>query len=667
MKSPNRIGLTFLFFVSFCLSGFAQSGIITTYVGPGSPVVGTQATTQPIDYPSSVAPDGAGGFYVASNSQNRVYRVAADGRLNVVAGSGSNGFSGDGGPATSAQLDSPSGVAVDTAGNLFIAERSNNRVRKVTPGGVISTVAGNGTGGFRGDGGPATSAQLDSPSGVAVDTAGNLFIADTSNQRVRKVTPGGVISTVAGIGTGGFRGDGGPATSAMLNYPQGVAVDTAGNLFIADTFNQRVRKVTPGGVISTVAGIGTKGFSGDGGPATSAQLFDSRGVAVDTAGNLFIADTFNQRVRKVTPGGVISTAAGNGTDGFSGDGGPATSAMLDSPSGVAVDTAGNLFIADTSNQRSRKVTPGGVISTVAGNGTDGFSGDGGPATSAMLDSPSGVAVDTVGNLFIADTSNQRVRKVTPVGVISTVAGIGTKGFSGDGGPATSAQLFNPRGVAVDTAGNLFIADFYNQRVRKVTPVGVISTVAGIGTNGFSGDGGPATSAQFFNPSGIAVDTAGNLFIADSNNHRVRKVTPVGVISTVAGNGTYGFSGDGGPASSAQLDNPWLVAVDTAGNLFISDFYNQRVRKVTPVGVTSTVAGIGTNGFSGDGGPATSAQLGYLSGVAVDTAGNLFIADFYNQRVRKVTPVGVISTVAGNGTYGFSCDGGPATSAQLKVP
>jgi sugar lactone lactonase YvrE len=504
----------------------------------------------------------------------------------LVAGNGTNGFSGDGGPATSAQLNGPNGVAVDTAGNLFIGDLGNNCVRKVTTGGAISTVAANGTDGFSGDCSPATSTQLNEPSGVAVDSAGNLFIADYNNNCIGEVTPAGVVSTVAGNGTAGFSGDGGPATSAQLDEPFGVAVDTAGNLFIADLGNERVRKVTPGGVVSTAAGNGTQGFSGDGGPATAAQLNFPQDAAVDTAGNLFIADLGNNRVRKVTPGGVISTVAGGGTSGL-GDGGQATSAQLYNPTGVAVDTAGNLFIADKGNYRIRKVTTGGVISTVAGNGTAGFSGDGGPATSAQLNEPNGVAVDTAGNLFIADLSNQRIRKVTPAGIISTVAGNGTGGFSGDGGPATSAQFYSPDGAAVDTSGNMFIADVGNNRVRKVTPGGVISTVAGGGTSGL-GDGGLATSAELNFPWGVAVDTAGNLFIGDTSNNRVRKVTPGGVITTVAGNGTFGFGGDGGPATSAQLNFPSGVTVDSVGNLFITDSYNQRIRKVASIAVCSSL-------------------------------------------------------------------------------
>jgi len=343
-----------------------------------------------------------------------------------------------------------------------------------------------------------------------------------------------VISTVAGSGTPGFGGDGGPAISAALGAPLGVAVDSSGNLFIAEFENERVRKVTPAGTISTVAGNGSFGFSGDGGPATSAALFGPDGVAVDSAGNLFIADSANARIRKVTPAGMISTVAGNGTLGFSGDGGPATSAELSGPLGVAVDSAGNLFIAD-GYTRVRKVTPAGTISTVAGNGIEGFSGDGGPATAAEL-YEGGVTVDSAGNLFIADTYNGRIRKVTPAGTISTVAGSGTLGFSGDGGLATSAELHWPQGVAVDGSGNLYIADNADACIRKVAAAGTISTVAGNGIQGFSGDGGAATAAQLWSPTAVVVDGNGNVFIADEGNNRIRLLEPAGAGLTISAGG-----------------------------------------------------------------------------------------------------------------------------------
>jgi sugar lactone lactonase YvrE len=336
-------------------------------------------------------------------------------------------------------------------------------------------------------------------------------------------------------------------------------------------------------------------------------------------------------------GGVISSVAGNGTQGFSGDGGPATSAQVNQAEGLAVDSAGNLYIADTANNRIRKVTPAGVISTVAGNGKAGFSGDGGPAISAQLYDPSGVAVDSIGNLYIADFNNRRIRKMTPAGVISTVAGNGgILGASGDGGPATSAALSLTIDVEVDKVGNLYFSEFFFAarplRVRKVTPEGVISTVAGGGTE-IPGDGGPATSAQLTGSGGVAVDSAGNLYIAD--NARIRKVTPDGMISTVAGNGTAGYSGDGGLATSAQLMGGGDVAVDPAGNLYVGDVGNNRIRKVTPDGMISTVAGNGTSGYGGDGGPATSAQLNFPNGVTFDSAGSLYIADTGNSRIRKV--------------------------------
>ena len=307
-----------------------------------------------------------------------------------------------------------------------------------------------------------------------------------------------IITTVAGS-TRVVRGDGGPATNGSLAFPQGVAVDAAGNLFIADPVNNRIRQVSPDGVIRTVAGNGIRGFSGDGGPATNASLLFPQGVAVDTAGNLFIADTNNHRIRKVSPNGVIRTVAGSG---FSGDGGPAINASLDFPSSVAVDAAGNLFIADAGNNRIRQVSPDGVIRTVAGSGSGGFSGDGGPATNASLLFPQGVAVDAAGNLFIADAGNNRIRQVSPDGVIRTVAGNRSGGFSGDGGPATNASLNFPSGVAVDAAGNLFIADPVNNRIRQVSPDGVIRTVAGKRSGGFSGDGGLATNASLNFPSGV---------------------------------------------------------------------------------------------------------------------------------------------------------------------
>ncbi|GAB1332772.1 NHL domain-containing protein [Streptomyces sennicomposti] len=332
--------------------------------------------------------------------------------IKLVAGTGAAGFAGDNESAVSAQLNRPYGIAVDSTGTLYFADHGNHRVRKVTTDGRVSTVAGTGAAGFRGDGGPAAAAQLNYPREVAVDKAGAVYIADTNNHRIRKITVDGTISTVAGTGAAGFRGDGGSATAAQLNLPLGVAVDSTGVLYISDYYNHRVRKVATDGVISTVAGTGAAGFRGDGGPAVSAQLNGLHGVVVDGAGDLYIADQGNHRVRKVTADGKISTVAGTGVAGFSGDDGPAVSAKLNSPVGVAVDSSGTLYICDYGNHRVRKVAADGVISTVAGTGTAGYGGEGGPAASAQLNGPRKVAVDCVDTLYVTDHLNNRIRKVT---------------------------------------------------------------------------------------------------------------------------------------------------------------------------------------------------------------------------------------------------------------
>ena len=644
-----RVSLGFLL-----LSGaaVAQQYVISTIAGGAPPATPVAAVNTSIGQPYGVATDSSGSVYFIS--LNCVFKVDSNGVLTRVAGNSRPGYSGDGGPATSAQLTltaylEPKGVALDGSGNLYIADEGNQRIRKVSPNGIITTVAGGGTNGL-GDGGPATSAQLKTPTGVAVDGSGNLYIVDYNTVSVRKVSPGGIITTVAGNGTNGYSGDGGPATSAEFSFPFGVAVDGFGNLYIADSLNSRIRKVSPSGTITTVAGNGTFGYSGDGGLATAAQLDNPYGVTLDASGNLYIADQSNQRIRKVSPTGIITTVAGGSYTGPGlGDGGLATSAQLTYPYGAAVDGSGNLYIADTYDRRIRRVSPSGIITTVAGNGAGGFygmggySGDGGPATSAELNGPEDVAADGSGNLYVVDSRNNCIRKVSPSGTITTVAGNGTAGYSGDGGLATSAQLSNPYGVAADLSGNLYIADTGNNRSRRVSINGIITTVAGNGTSGYSGDGGLATSAELNNPVDVAADGSGNLYIADS--FRVRKVSPAGIITTVAGNGGVGSSGDGGPATSAQL-TPRSVAVDGSGNLYIADLNDHSIRKVSPGGTITTVAT-----------PSSS------FGLAVDGSGNLYIASNYS--VLKVPPNSTVATVAGNGTCCYSGDGGPATIAQVS--
>jgi sugar lactone lactonase YvrE len=583
--------------------------------------------------------------------------VNSSGIVTQLIGTGVAGYSGDNGPASSAQLNTPVGVAVDSSGNIYIADYGNHRIRKVS-GGTITTVAGNGAAGYNGDGIAATSAALYGPRGVAVDSSGNIYIADYYNQRIRKVS-GGTISTVAGNGTGGYNGDGILATNAELNYPYGVAVDSSGNIYIADYYNQRIREVS-GGTITTVAGNGTPGYNGDGIAATSAELNYPIGVAVDSSGNLYIADS-NSRIREISSG-TITTVVGTGVVGYNGDGIAATSAKLYYPSGVAVDSIGSkVYIADIDNYRIREVSAG-IISTVAGNGLSNYYGNGIAATLAALSAPASAAADSSGNVYIADGNNCLVRKVT-AGIITTVAGTGVCGYNGDGIAATSAQLNYPYGVAVDSSGNIYIADTSNQRIREVSG-GTITTVAGTGSAGYNGDGIPATSAWLNSPFGVNVDSGGNIYIADYGNSRIRRVSG-GTITTIAGNGSGGYNGDGVSATSAELYYPFGVVVDSSGNIYIADYGNQRIRRVSG-GTITTVAGNGTAGYNGDGIAATSAQLYNPLGVAVDSSGNLYIADSGNMRIREVSG-GTITTVAGNGTLGYSGDGGNPTLAELANP
>ena len=652
------------------------SQTIDTLVGSGNKVGDNiPAVAATLNAPFGVAVDTSGNVYIADTTDYRIRKIAAQtGIITTIAGTGTNGFSGDNGPATNAAIGVVHQIAVDGSGNLYLADSNNNRIRMVAAGtGTMTTVAGSGSSTFSGDNGQAKSAGLPTPYGVAVDGSGNLYLAMYSDSRVRKVTAAtGVITTIAGNGNAGFTGNGGPGTSAEISKPYGVAVDASGNVFIADTSNFLVRKVSAStGIITTFAGTGTPGSGGDGGAATSATLGNLYGISVDVNGNVYLADSTYYRVRKVTAAtGLISTVAGTGTSGYvaTQDGGPATSAQLTSARAVATDVNGNLLIAD--GNRVREVTAAGIISTIGGNGATvygSYIADGLPGLQTPLTAPIALARDAAGNLYFTDVS--RVRKLAVgTGIVTTVAGTGVAGNTGDGGAATSATLSNPQGLAFDAAGNLYIADTNNSRIRKVTmSTGTITAFAGTGSVGSAN--GPALSATFNFPRGIAFDAAGNLYIADYNNYTVRVLkASTGVVSVFAGtSGTSNHTGDGGPATSATLGAVFSVAVDASGGVYIADGGYNMVRKVTG-GTISTVAGVGGMGFSGDGSPATSAYFNELFGVAVDTSGNLYIADTGNQRVRKVTG-GVVNTIVGNATAGYvaSQDGGPAASAELKGP
>jgi sugar lactone lactonase YvrE len=668
---------------AFVFASFAAAQpqfLVSTIAGGSVPPTPVAALSTAVTQPQRVAVDGSGNVYFTAS--NAVFKMSGSGTLTLVAGTGRIGYSGDGGPAAKAQFNNPQGVAVDFRGNIFVADTGNSLIRIITPDGNInlyagSTPYGQPASGWSGDGGPAIGAALQLPVGMAVDGAGDLFIADSANNAIREVTTDGNIKTIAGLGplAPGFSGDGASAVAANLNGPLDVAVDAKNNVFIADTNNANVREITNDGNINTIAGSTAIvsgavtiafGYSGDGGPATKAELAGPAGVAVDSAGNLYIATYADNRIRKVDTKNIISTFAGNSGYGFAGDGGPATSAQLSAPRGICTDSGGNIYLADRWNNRIRKIA-GGTLTTIAGNGQSNFGGDFGPATNAQMSGPAGVAVDNAGNIYISDFLNNRVRMVTPAGVISTYAGNGVAGFSGDGGPATSAALSQPAGLVVDSAGNLYIADSNNSAVRKVTPGGVISTVAGTGgVQGFSGDGGQATSAKMMAPFGLALNSSGNLYISDYYGWIRLVNASTGVISTIAGNGTIGYSGDGGAATAAQFYNPAGVALDLSGNVYVADSNNGAVREISN-GTINTIAGNGTLSYSGDGALAFFAQFSQISGIAVDAQSNVYVADSGNNVIRLFPVGGIVTTIAGNGTQGYTGDGGVSTIAEMNGP
>ena len=738
--------------------------------------------------------------------------AVSPGEILTIAGDGSIGTSGNAGLATAANLDDPGSAIVDSSGNLYIADTANNRVQFVAadtcsatcPWGLASTVSGDvytiagsssGTSGHSGDGGLATSALLDSPIGLALDSSGDLFVADSGNNRIQEVsatthTQFGIsmtadhVYTVAGSasGTGGSSGDSGPAASALLSAPSGVTVDPSNDLLIADSGNNRLQFVlanscssscqwgissTTADDIYTIAGSasGTAGSSGDSGAAASALLRDPSSVSLDGGGNLYVSDSGNNRVQFVAasscstscPWGLASSTAddvytiagsASGTAGSTGDGGVATSALLDDPSGIAVDSSGDLYIADTGNDRLQELAAAagsqwgqamsaGDVYTITGSaGKAGFAGDGGLASGALVDAPLGVAIDPTGNIDLVDSGNERVRQIAPttshllsssIGDITTFAGNGTSGHAGDGAQATDAEFDSPNDVAVDAAGNVYVSDSLNNRIQEIaatnhTQWGITMTAGDVytilgsstGSSGSSGDGGVATSALLDHPSGVAVDSSGNLNAADSGNNRIQFVatascssscawglasTTAGDVYTIAGSssGSSGDSGDAGAATSALLDDPVGLVLDSHGDLDVADSGNNRVQEVadstgTQWGISMTaddvytIAGSSTGvlGSSGDGGAATSAKLHTPDGLAFDAAEDLYIADFANDRIQFVAasscssacPWGLSSTTADDiytiaggsiGLSGSSGDGGAATSARLHGP
>jgi sugar lactone lactonase YvrE len=512
-------------------------------------------------------------------------------------------------------------VAVDTGGNLYITELAS-RIRKVNSQGIISTIAGTDQLGDTGDGGLAINAGLIAPSGIAVDQSGVIYFAESAgSSRIRRIGTDGIITTIAGGNGNGYSGDGGPATAAKLNSPAGIALDPAGNLYIADSLNNRVREITPSGIIQTIAGTGVPTFTGDQGPASLATLNGPLSVAADVFGNVYVGDSYNSRVRKIDSSLTITTYAGNGNWDNREDGAQAGGAMLYQPRDVVVDAAHNVYFS-TGDELVFTIAPNGALTSLVGNHPQGFAGDGDPVSQALFSFPGALALDSAGNLYIADNTNanpesSRIRKIDANGIVTTIVGNGMAPGSsnGDGGPALNASLGGVNGLTFDAKGNMYLSDGSSNSIRQVSPEGTITTFASLPilTGGLNGR--------------LSVDAAGNVYstvfapdpVTGSITGYLTRFSPNGMTTVLLSN----HGGFGKTVSDSQ------------GNLYVPSEDGSVVLRLSPSGVQTPVAGTGQVGFSGDGGPATLAQLAVPSAVALDSLGNLYIADLANNRIREV--------------------------------
>jgi len=606
------------------------------------------------------------------------------------------------GSGSAAQFVGPIGVAVDSAGTVYVADRGNSTIRKITPTGVVTTLAG--SAGERGStNGTGSAARFDSPEGVTVDSAGTVYVGDYGNDTIRKITPAGAVTNLAPAGGGiGYRVSGvavdsagtvywaetgsanvimklpaggqktvfagtigqsgstdGTVGVARFNGPRGVAVDSAGTVYVADERNHTIRAITPEGVVTTLAG--TAGVSGSAeGTGSAARFNHPWGVAVDGAGTVYVADESNHTIRAITSARVVTTLAGTAGANGSTDG-AGSAARFSSPEGVAVDGGGTVYVGDTGNNTIRRITPGGVVTTLAG--TPG--GADGTGSAARFAAPDGVAVDDAGTVYVADTSNSTIRKITTAGVVTTLAGAVGQPGSTDG-IGSAARFNNPQGVAVDSAGTVYVADTSNSTIRKVTSAGAVTTLAGTAGQTGSADG-TGSAARFRGPSGVAVDAAGTVYVADRGNYTIRKITPTGEVTTLAGLAGQGGISDG-TGSEARFGLASGIAADTAGTVYVADTTSHTIRQITPAGVVTTLAGLAEHpGFAdGTGGAARFFDPG---GVAVDSAGTVYVADsldklFGNHTIRRITPAGVVTTLAGAPGLSGSADGA-GSAARFK--
>ena len=664
---------------------------VFTFAGSGVSGHGDAAGEEAVFYgPSGIALDATGNLYVSDYYNNVLRKITSAGVVSTLAGSGMPGYVDATGTAAQFRLQvsgaSRAGVAVDGAGNVYVADTGNNVIRKVTSAGAVTTLAGSGVSGYTNATG--TAAKFSAPLDVAVDSSGNVYVADSNFSVIRKITAAGVVTTLAGSGSPGYVDATG--TSAAFFTPYSVAVDASGNVYVADLLNSMVRMITPAGVVSTLAGMSGLNFAD--GPATTAKFYDLSGVAVDAAGNVYVADWGNRRVRKVsaqpytyTVGGHVAGLSSGKSLVLQNNGGDnltvSANGVFAFAASLTTATAYNVTILTQPAGQSCTVTNGAgsftvgsvftvkincaAVSTLAGLGTAGYADGTGAAAQFRLATlltvdNTGVAVDTAGNVYVADTFNHRIRKITSAGVVTTLAGSGTAGYTNATG--TAAQFNYPRGIAVDGAGNVYVGDTANHVIRKITAAGVVTTLAGSGTAGNTN--GTGAAAQFNLPRGVAVDASGNVYVADENNHVIRKITSAGVVTTLAGQ----FSGyqNSAVATTARFYSPYDVAVDTAGNVYVADYGNEAIRKITPAGAVTTLAG-SQEGFQNVGyidSTGTGVLFRAPVGVAVDAAGVLYVADHNNNVIRTISPAGTVATLAGS-TAGYT--NGNGATAQFSRP
>jgi sugar lactone lactonase YvrE len=667
-------------------------GTITTIAGVGY-LEGIPARDAPAGTPQGVVRRADGDLIVLDMWAHRIWRIDKTGILHAFAGDGVPGGRGDGGPAMEARFYDPHDLTQDKHGNLYLTDLGNHAVRRIDhETGIITRVAGSGKVGRGGNGGPALEAEIDNDSGIAVDDDGNIFLSCEWSNAIRRIdAKTGVIDHFAGqearhhllevgnsrpfsgpwLSLGGYHGDGGPAKEAGFHHPEHLAFDSNGDLYVCDNTNDRIRKIDMRtGTITTVLGNGQRASNGDGGPATEASILMPDALCFDSEDNLYVGEKYGFRVRKVDrKTGIVSTLVGNGVPKWGEEGLPGSETHCNSvEAGMWADRDGTVFWGDASGRLRKYDGKTGIVTTALGGTTV---HDGEPADQVFLRGPHDVSIAPNRDIYIADTYNQCIRAVdAQTGTIRTVAGNGARAYGGDGGPATEAYLGNPGGVSVDSSGRVVIADTRHGHVRRVDERGTIHNVAGAAFQWDKGDGGSAINANLVAPQTVEHGPNDDIYIADAGVGRIRRVdSATGIISTVVGTGIPGYTGDGGLATEARIGFPTAIRFDVEGNLYFSDSARSVVRKVdAKTGIIETVLGSGEEGYSLDGTPALEARLGKPYGMEISADGTtIFVSDTANCRVRAVDAKGELITIAGSDDGGDFGDGGPAVNALLNYP